>query len=103
MLKKTATFRVRETVTVSCPLVVPGPTHPTSAMSLHLHYNIFTDILYYVITVNLIRVSDSLCEELEERPDAQEDCNILCPRDCNLSLWSPWSDCPNQCHVLAFT
>ena len=50
----------------------------------------------YFLSLQL-RVSDTLCEELEERPDAQEDCNIPCPRDCILSPWSPWSDCPNQC------
>ena len=91
MLKKTATFCVSGTV--SCPHVALGLTAPNQchglAFTLHL--------LIFYATLLQLRVSDSLCEELEERPDAQEDCNIPCPRDCILSPWSPWSDCPNQC------
>ncbi|XP_053409281.1 thrombospondin type-1 domain-containing protein 7A-like isoform X2 [Mercenaria mercenaria] len=44
-----------------------------------------------------LRVADSKCEELSEMPSIKEDCNIPCPRDCILSKWSPWSQCPNLC------
>ncbi|KAL4229485.1 Thrombospondin type 1 repeat-containing protein [Mactra antiquata] len=44
-----------------------------------------------------LRVADSRCEELSEKPSITEDCSIACPKDCILSDWSTWTQCPNLC------
>jgi hypothetical protein len=54
-------------------------------------------MLIYTLLCLQLRVADTKCEELSEKPAQKEDCSVPCPGDCIVSHWSPWSQCPNLC------
>ncbi|XP_045874178.1 thrombospondin type-1 domain-containing protein 7B [Meles meles] len=41
-------------------------------------------------------VDNSLCSQDEIPPETQS-CSLLCPSECVMSEWGPWSKCPQSC------
>ncbi|XP_042804552.1 thrombospondin type-1 domain-containing protein 7B [Panthera leo] len=41
-------------------------------------------------------VDNSLCNQDEIPPETQS-CSLLCPSECVMSEWGPWSKCPQSC------
>ncbi|VCX31474.1 unnamed protein product, partial [Gulo gulo] len=41
-------------------------------------------------------VDNSLCSQ-DEIPPATQSCSLLCPSECVMSEWGPWSKCPQSC------
>ncbi|XP_071072572.1 thrombospondin type-1 domain-containing protein 7B isoform X2 [Dasypus novemcinctus] len=41
-------------------------------------------------------VDASLCNQDEIPPESQS-CSVLCPNECVMSNWGPWSKCPQSC------
>ncbi|XP_045154839.1 thrombospondin type-1 domain-containing protein 7B [Echinops telfairi] len=41
-------------------------------------------------------VDNILCSQHDKPPDTQS-CSLLCPNECVMSNWGPWSKCPQSC------
>lgn len=44
-------------------------------------------------------IFESNCENSGFKPAAIQACSLLCPIDCKVGLFSPWTECPSVCQI----
>ncbi|XP_070537085.1 thrombospondin type-1 domain-containing protein 7A-like isoform X2 [Ptychodera flava] len=49
------------------------------------------------VDVNMNEMNESLCADLESKPESEIHCRVPCADDCVVEEWSAWTDCSKSC------